>query len=133
MTQTLTDFILVANEELLNKGNAAAATEFFAPTYVAHLTDQDLHGLRFVRGFVNELRRSFPDLRVEVDVLVSAGDRIAWQRTHRATHQSDFKGFPASGRAIVWRDMVVTRFEDGRIAEDWIISDLAERLLAARH
>ena len=133
MNQTLADCILAANEELLDKGNAGAAAEFFAPTYVVHLTDQDLRGPQVVKGFVNELRRAFPDLRVEVDVLVSEGNRVAWQRTHRATHQADFKGFPASGRTILWRDMVVTRFEDGMIAEEWAISDLAERLLAARH
>ncbi|MCL4865617.1 MAG: ester cyclase [Gemmatimonadales bacterium] len=41
-------------------------------------------------------------------------------------------GFPATGRPIVWRDMVTSRFVDGRIVEDWSISDLAERLLLAR-
>ena len=133
MSQTLADCILAANEELLNKGNASAAAEFFAPTYVVHLTDQDVRGRRFVKGFVKELRRAFPDLRVEVNVLVSEGNRVAWQRTLRATHQADFKGFPASGRTILWRDMVVSRFEDGMIAEEWAISDLAEHLLAARH
>ncbi len=104
MNQTLADCILAANEELLDKGNAGAAAEFFAPTYVVHLADQDLRGPQVVKGFVNELRRAFPDLRVEVDVLVSEGNRVAWQRTHRATHQADFKGFPASGRKILWRD-----------------------------
>ena len=133
MNQTLADCILAANEELLNKGNAGAADEFFAPTYVLHLTGQDLRGPRVVKGFVKELRRAFPDLRVEVAVLVSEENRVAWQRTHRATHRADFKGFPASGRTILWRDMVVTRFEDEIIAEDWAVTDLAERLLAARH
>ncbi len=28
--------------------------------------------------------------------------------------------------------MVVSRFRDGLIAEEWVISDLAERLLLAR-
>jgi hypothetical protein len=28
--------------------------------------------------------------------------------------------------------MVTSRFRDGLIAEDWVISDLAERLLLAR-
>jgi hypothetical protein len=35
-------------------------------------------------------------------------------------------------RRIVWRDMVTSRFRDGLIAEEWAISDLAERLLLAR-
>ena len=56
----------------------------------------------------------------------------SWQRTHRGTHKGDFRGFPATGRRIVWRDMIVTRFRGGLIAEEWAISDLAERLLRAR-
>jgi hypothetical protein len=28
--------------------------------------------------------------------------------------------------------MLTSRFEDGRIAEEWVITDLAERLLLAR-
>ena len=77
-------------------------------------------------------RRAFADLKVEVDILVESKDRIAWHRTLRATHKGNFKGFPATGRLIVWRDMVTSRFRDGLIAEEWLITDLAERLLLAR-
>jgi steroid delta-isomerase-like uncharacterized protein len=132
MSPNSADRIRAANEELLEKGNTAAAAEFFAPTYVVHLTDQELRGPRMVEGFVTELLEAFSEVRVEVEVLLEAGERVAWQRTIRATHRADFKGFPATGRAIRWRDMLVTRFEDGRIAEEWAISDLAEQLLAAR-
>jgi len=127
-----TERILAANQELLDKGNADAAAEFFAPTYVVHLTDRDRRGPQFVRAFVGELHRAFSDLRAEVEVLVEEGERVAWQRTLRATHRASFKGFPPSGRTTVWRDMIVTRFEDGLIAEEWALSDLAEHLLAAR-
>ena len=58
--------------------------------------------------------------------------RIAWQRTLRATHKGDYMGFPATGKKLVWRDMVTSRFQDGLIQEDWVITDLAEQLLRAR-
>ena len=132
MEKTPTECVLAANGELLEQGNAAAAAEYFVPGYVVHLTGQDLRGLQFVQGFVEQVRKAFHDLRVEVEVLASAGDRLAWQRTLRATHKTAFRGFPATGRKIVWRDMIVSRFEDGKIAEEWAVSDLAEHLLAAR-
>jgi steroid delta-isomerase-like uncharacterized protein len=133
MRRTLADRVRDANREILENGNAAAIADYFAPAYVLHVADRDRRGLRVVKGFVSELRRSFADLRVEVEILVSHGGRVAWQRTLRGTHEAAFKGFPASGRSIAWRDMVVSRFEDELIAEDWAVSDLAERLLAARH
>jgi predicted ester cyclase len=78
------------------------------------------------------LRRAFADVQVDVQIFVNSRDRIAWQRTLRGTHHRAFKGFPATWRTIVWRDMVTSRFEDGLIAEEWVITDLAERLLLAR-
>jgi predicted ester cyclase len=51
------------------------------------MTDCDV-----IRRVVEMYRRAFPDLEVKVEILMEAKDRIAWQRTLRATHQSDFKG-----------------------------------------
>ena len=53
-------------------------------------------------------------------------------RTLRATHKPVFRGFPATGHKIAWRDMIVSRLEDEKLAEEWAVSDLAEHLLAAR-
>lgn len=58
--------------------------------------------------------------------------RVAWQRTLRGTHRDTFQGFPPTGREIVWRDMFTSRFHNGLIAEEWVVTDLAERLLRAR-
>jgi predicted ester cyclase len=77
-------------------------------------------------------RRAFPDLQVDVAILVEARDRVAWLRTLRGVQQGDFRGFPACGRQVVWREMFTSRFRDGLIAEDWVSTDLAERLLLAR-
>lgn len=125
--------IEAANSQLLVAGDLAAIGEFFGRGYLVHVTGQDLTGGHaLVRKIAAAYRRAFGDLQVEVEILVKAKDRIAWQRTVRATHRGNFKGFPATGRAIVWRDVVTSRFEDSLIVEDWVISDLAERLLLAR-
>ncbi len=118
-----------ANDELLNRGNVAVASEMFAPAYVAHLTSGDLRGgPETIERFVRDLRSAFPDLVVEVEILATQGDKVAWVRTHRGTHKGDFMGVPASGRQVIWRDMLVTRYEAGKIAEEWAVSDLGERL-----
>jgi steroid delta-isomerase-like uncharacterized protein len=124
--------ILAANTALITRGDLAAVAEFFAPGYIALATAAKITGHGGIRRFLREIRRAFPDLKIEVEILVAGKDRIAWQRTWRATHRTAYKGFPATGRRIVWRDMVVSRVQDGRIAEEWVITDLAERLLRAR-
>ena len=132
MDQSLAAKIRAANAVLIADGNLDAIGEFFAADYVGHGTEQDLAGHSAIRGFLGTLRRAFPDLEIEVEILVEGKDRVAWQRTLRGIQHGDFKGFPASGRQIVWRDMVTSRFRAGLIAEDWVITDLAERLLLAR-
>lgn len=125
--------IRAANTALLADGDMDAIGSFFAPDYVAHLTDSDMDGgHEAVRSFLTKIRRAFPILEFEIAILVEGKDRIAWQRTLRGTQKGAFRGFPASGRKIVWRDMVTSRFRAGLIAEDWSITDLAERLLLAR-
>lgn len=129
---TLASRIRVANAELLVEGRLETLADHFAPGYVAHLTGRDLRGHAAVRRFLAELRAAFPEVRVEVEILLEGQDRVAWQRTLRAVHRGAFRGFPATGRPLVWRDMVTSRFQRGRIVEDWVLTDLAERPLLAR-
>jgi predicted ester cyclase len=125
--------IHAANTTLLVEGQVDRIPDFFTPGYVVHLTDQVLvGGHALAQRFLGMLRRAFPTIDVEVEILVEGADRIAWQRTLRATNEGSFAGFPATHRRLVWRDMLTSRFEDGRIAEEWVITDLAERLLLAR-
>jgi steroid delta-isomerase-like uncharacterized protein len=133
MERSLAWKIKTANSTILANGKLDAVGEFFAPDYVAHLTEEDMTGgHEAIRRVVGMYQRAFPDLQIDVEILVEGKDRVAWQRTLRGTQKGDFKGFPATGREVVWRDMVTSRFRDGLIAEDWVITDLAERLLLAR-
>ena len=133
MSRILESKVKDANATLLVNGNFEAVGEFFSTEYVVHLTDQrlvlDHDG---VRNILQMYRRAFADLQLEVEILVAAKDRVAWQRTFRAVHTGKFKSFPPTGRVIVWRDMVTSRFRDGLIAEEWLITDLAEALLRGR-
>lgn len=120
------------NDALLSRGQTDLVPEFFASDYVVHLADRDFHGHAFIVTFVNQLRSAFPDLAIEVEVLVEDGGRVAWRRKYRGVQSGAFRGFPASGKTLEWQDMVVSRFEDGLIAEEWATTDLAEHLLSSR-
>ena len=107
--------------------------QFFTSDYIAHLTDRDMQsGHDGVRKVLGMLRRAFPKIQVEVEILVEGEARVAWQRTFQGTQEGAYLGFPASGRHLVWRDMVTSEFRGGLIAEEWVITDLAEQLLRAR-
>ncbi len=133
MGRSLASKIQAANSAIIANRNLDAIGEFFAPDYVAHGTEYDMTGGHAaIRKYLGMLQRAFPEIEIEVEILVEGKDRVAWQRTLRGTQQGAFKGFPATGRNVVWRDMIVSRFDHDLIAEDWVITDLAERLLLAR-
>src|SRR5262245_6950820 len=98
MRRSFASKIKAANSALMANGNLDAVAEFFTPDYVTHLTDEDMTGGHdAIRRVLGMYRRAFADLKVEVEILVQGKDRIAWQRTVRATHKGNFKGFPATG------------------------------------
>ena len=134
MSKSLSSKVEAANSALIANGNLDAIGDFFAEDYVAHVTGHDMTGGHdAVRNILGTLLRAFPDLTVEVEVLLEGKNRVAWQRTLRGTHRRNFKGFPANGHEIAWRDMVTSEFRSGLITEEWVVTDLAEQLLLARN
>ncbi len=130
MSQNNEDRIRLANREIMEKGDLGHVKDFFTTDYVAHGGGKDHHGLGFVRRYIGQLRTAIPNLRVtEVEILLQTGDTLAWQRTLTGTHEAGLMGLPPSGKKVEWRDMVVSRFEEGKIAEDWVVSELAGELL----
>lgn len=133
MGKSLSSIVQVAASSLFERGNIQSIPEFFSQDYVVHLTNQDYSsGHKIIQAAITQVHKAFPQPQVAVEILVESGDRVAWQRTLRGVQEGAYKGFPACNCQIVWRDMVVSRFKDGLIVEEWITTDLAEQLLLSR-
>ncbi|RPJ76623.1 MAG: hypothetical protein EHM20_07215 [Alphaproteobacteria bacterium] len=119
-----------SNYQLIEKGDLHAVEKFFTPNYVAHAGDKDYKGHDFIKRFDKQIRTALPDISLmKVEILVNAGNTIAWQRTLNGTHKANMMGIPPSEKKIIWNEMVVSRFEDDKIAEEWVVSELAGQLL----
>jgi predicted ester cyclase len=133
MNSALSQIVQAANAALIAGGKLNEVQKYFTQDYVVHLTNKKLSGGHStVQSILSTMTHAFSNIEVQVEVLLEGTDRIAWQRTMTATHSGAYKGFGASGAEIVWRDMVVSRFEGNLIKEEWLSSDLAEQLLLAR-
>ena len=62
-------------------------------------------------------RELFPDLRFVVEEQVTEDNRVASRWTLHGTHR---------GRRVRLTGIVISRFEDGQIVEDWAASDTLE-------
>ena len=80
-------------------------------------------------GFLANMRdvhRALGDYRCIIDGLVTDGDRAAARMRFTGTHRAEFLGVAATGRQVTWAGAAFFRFERERIAELWVLGDLAE-------
>src|SRR5436190_21758257 len=111
---------------LWSTGELAGAEGVFARDLYDHRRPplHDVAGIEGEKRFIARVRAAFPDLRVEIEDMVAAGDRVAARVTHRGTHHGDFFGIAPTGRPVTYEGTVIFRIADGRIAERWGTVDL---------
>ena len=60
--------------------------------------------------------------------MIEEGDKIVSRNTVTGTHQGDYMGVPATGRAVTWNEIFIIRFARGRIAETWGVVDVLSQM-----
>lgn len=119
-------------EELYINQNFDILEASFSEDYKAYAELKTYKGLKFIRQHLKRFHHSIKDIKVvKIDFLCEEVDKVTWQRTLKGKHVNNMQGIPASNKIIQWQEMVVSRFEDGKICEEWLVSDLAGQLLIA--
>ncbi len=116
--------------ELLNAGNIEGFGDLLTDDFVEH---EELPGLAQGKEGVLELFRmyrvAFPDLRMEAEDVIAAGDKAVARVTATATQAGEFMGMPASGKAVEIQLIDIMRFDDaGMVCEHWGVMDMLSML-----
>ncbi len=112
--------------EAMNQGKALDLIDvIYASDYLLHdpSVPNPVRGLAGVRGFVAMLQAAFPDQHCTIETLTAEEDRVSHVVTVRGTHRGVFQGIPATGKSFEITVRVVSRFVDGKIAEEWELFD----------
>ena len=116
--------------ELITKQNPEVIKTSFSENYIAHAENKKHKGHSFLKRFSEILLTSIPDIKVvKIEFLAAEIDTITWQRTLQGTHKKNMMGIPSSNKSITWNDMIISRFEGDKIAEEWVVSELMGQLL----
>ena len=110
-------------EELWNRGELAVADELIALEHVHHVGGHVLSGPGDVKASVTWLRTAFPDLRFDIDDLISGGDIVVLRWTASGTHLGPFEDLEPTGRHVEWKGTDWVRLRRGRIVEVWAFAD----------
>lgn len=111
-------------EEVINEGHYSALPELVHPNYVYRSPDQELRGADALKDLFTAYRAGLPDLKTSIDDLVVSGDKVVISITLTGTHEGDLMGIPATGKQLKIHGMVLSRFEEGKIIEEWEILDM---------
>jgi len=110
--------------EVINNGDFSVLDELVHPNYVYRSPDQELDGPEALKGILVAYRIAFPDLNVRIDDLVNGGDKVVISVTFTGTHEGDLMGISPTGKPVKINGMIRSRFQDGKIVEEWEILDM---------
>jgi steroid delta-isomerase-like uncharacterized protein len=113
--------------DLFNANDLDGCVERMAPDFVMHLAEMPnpLPGREAWREGATLMKRAFPDLRIEIDDVVTSEDQVAVRLRLLGTHSGDYLGFAATGRQVSYVSHEFYRLADGMFVEEWICSDTA--------
>lgn len=115
-------------EEVWNQRRTETIDELLSPEAVIHGLDEngsDLRGPEEFRAFHATFVGAFPDMRVTLEDLVAAGDRVAVRFSASAAHQGGHLGIAPTHRRVLFTGMAFLRWQEGKLAEAWNNVDLS--------
>lgn len=106
--------------DAINTDNEAAFLDVLAPDVVDHYAPPGLPPGREGWNMNRKMfRTAFPDGHWHEEDLFAEGDRVVGRYILRGTHQGEFFGIPATGKAISVSNIHIMRIADGKIVEHW--------------
>jgi steroid delta-isomerase-like uncharacterized protein len=126
-------------EECFNDGNLALADDLVAADAVNHDPAEPAH-MRSLRGpevlkrTVQMYRAAFPDVKITIDDVIAADDKVVLRWHSEGTHRGELEGLAPTGARGSVTGISIDHWKDGKVVESWTEWDnlgLARQLGAA--
>ena len=109
-------------QEVWNDGRTETVHELFSANGIA--TGQagagvQFHGPEEFIPFVKQIRGAFPDIKVKIEEVFGADDKVALRWSASMTHTGDSFGIPATGKGVRLTGITIARFDKGKVVEGW--------------
>lgn len=122
-----------ANIEMMKTAFAAmgrkdldACVAVLTPDFIINLAGMSyqMRGRGAWRKNAEMMFSAFPDVRIQVEDMFATDDKVAVRVRFTGTHTGPFMGKEATGKSIDYQSNELYRIADGKIAEEWICSDM---------
>jgi steroid delta-isomerase-like uncharacterized protein len=109
-------------KEVWNEGRLETIHDLLHPDGVAkgqRSAASEIRGPQEFEKFVREIRGAFPDIKLKVEDVFGADDKVVLRWSAVMTHTGDGLGMPPSGRKVRSQGITIARIRDGKIVEGW--------------
>jgi steroid delta-isomerase-like uncharacterized protein len=106
-------------EEVWSKRRDDLVDEFMTADSIGHVEGGEFRGPAGFRQMRDMFLSALPDLHIDVEDVISDGDRAAVRWRARGTHSGDGLGFAASHQRIDVRGTTWLVVRDDKIVEGW--------------
>lgn len=111
-------------EEAQAAGKLVLVDELLAPDFVDHNPLPGIPPTRTgVKALFGALHAAFPDLQITIHEQLAEGDKVMTRKTFAGTHQGEFLGVPATGKAVRFDVIDILRVVNGKLTDHWNVVD----------
>jgi steroid delta-isomerase-like uncharacterized protein len=111
-------------EDIFNKRIISLISELMDANIVVHTTMGDFKGYEGFKQFLTPYYAAFPDMNLVNEEEIAEGDKVVLRQTVTGTHKGSLMGIPPTGKKFAIQEIVVNRFENGKLVETWALADL---------
>jgi predicted ester cyclase len=106
-------------EQVWNRRSYEAAADLYSGCYVNPFGTGPSARVEPIRRY----HQAFPDLRLDVEELIVAGDTVILRMTFRGTDTGGYLGRSPTGRTVEEWVVDIMHFEDDKVVSEWIGAD----------
>jgi len=106
-------------DEVWNGRNYEAAADLYGEDYVNPFGTGPSAKVEPIRLY----HQAFPNLRLDVDEVIAAGDAVVARMTFRGTDTGGYVGRSPTGRTVEEWVITIMHFEEDKVVREWIGAD----------
>jgi predicted ester cyclase len=109
-------------EEIFNQGHMDRIAEFVDASFTNHDHPPGFTPPRGVEGasmFWNMVRGAFPDMHVDIEIIIAEDDLVCEHSVINATHGGDWMGVAPTGKPVKWDMTNLYKLSGGKITDRW--------------
>jgi steroid delta-isomerase-like uncharacterized protein len=109
-------------QEVWKEGRIQTVRDLLAPNAVTRGqrgVEAEIRGPEEFVEFVNEMRSAFSDIKLKIEDILGADDKVVVRWSATMTHTGHALGFPPTGKSIRIGGISIARIFNGKIVEGW--------------